>query len=113
MNKSRTTRGAAAVLFLLLDWLANTQPKAPQLTITGVKDHLFTIEGEGGNVGVLVTNEGVILVNDKYDQDHDAIVEQVRSVTSQPIRYVFTTHHHSDTAAGMRSFCPLRKSSPQ
>jgi hypothetical protein len=43
----------------LLDWLANTQPQVPQLTITGVKDHLFAIEGEGGNVGVLVTNEGV------------------------------------------------------
>ena len=98
------TRGAAAGSFLLLAWLANTQPRAPQLTIAAVKNHLFTIEGEGGNIGVLVTNQGVILVDDKYDQDHDAIVEQVRSVTSQPIRYIFTTHHHSDHSGGNAKF---------
>jgi len=45
-----------------------------------VKDHLFSIEGEGGNVGVFVTTEGVILVDDKYDQDHDGIIAQIKSV---------------------------------
>jgi len=42
----------------------------------------------------------VILVDDKYDQDHDAIVEQIKTVTSQPVRYIFTTHHHSDHSGG-------------
>jgi cyclase len=93
-------RGFAAIIFLSLAWLASTQTRAPQLTTVKVKDHLFSIEGEGGNVGVLVTSEGVILVDDKYDQDHDALVTQIKSLTSQPVRYILTTHHHSDHSGG-------------
>lgn len=97
-------RGFAAIIFLSLAWLASTQTRAPQLTTVKVKDHLFSIEGEGGNVGVLVTSEGVILVDDKYDQDHDALVTQIKSLTSQPVRYILTTHHHSDHSGGNAQF---------
>ena len=86
--------GLAAGILLSLAWLAYTQSRAPQLTIVKVKDHLFSIEGQGGNVGVFVTTEGVILVDDKYDQDNDGIIAQIKSVTSQPVRYIFATHHH-------------------
>ena len=47
-----------------------------------------------------VTGEGVILVDDKFEQDHDAIVAQVKSVTPLPVKYVLSTHHHSDHTGG-------------
>jgi glyoxylase-like metal-dependent hydrolase (beta-lactamase superfamily II) len=96
----------AAALFFVLAWIAYTQNPAqpPQLTVNKVKDDLFEIEGDGGNVAVLVTNEGVILVDDKYDQDHDAIVAKVKSVTDQPVRYILTTHHHGDHSGGNAKF---------
>ncbi|MES1258097.1 MAG: MBL fold metallo-hydrolase [Acidobacteriota bacterium] len=99
-------RGTAAGLFLMLGVFAWTQTQEPKLTISKVKDDLYEIEGDGGNVGVLVTNEGVILVDDKFDQDHNAIVAQVKSVTPQPIKYVLTTHHHSDHSGGNAKFLP-------
>jgi glyoxylase-like metal-dependent hydrolase (beta-lactamase superfamily II) len=94
------------VLFLLLAWIAYTQNPAqpPQLTINKVKDDLYEIEGDGGNVAVLVTNEGVILVDDKYEQDHDSIVARVKSVTDQPVKYIVTTHHHGDHSGGNAKF---------
>jgi len=79
---------------------------APQLTISQVKPDLYYIEGDGGNVAVYVTNEGVILVDDKYDQDHDQIVAKVKSVTSQPVKYIFSTHHHADHSGGNAKFLP-------
>ena len=79
------------------------QPR-PALTIEKVKDDLYVIIGNGGNVGVLVTNEGVILVDDKFEQDYDAIIERVRSVTDQPVKYVFNTHYHSDHSGGNTRF---------
>ena len=94
----------AAASFLFLGWVAYTQTQPPQLTINKVKDGLFEIEGDGGNVAVLVTNEGVILVDDKFEQDHDLIVAYVKSVTAQPIRYIITTHHHSDHSGGNGKF---------
>jgi len=104
MSRSSVVRAVTAASFLLLAWFAYTQTQPPQLTINKVKDGLFEIEGDGGNVAVLVTTEGVILVDDKYEQDHDAIVANVKSVTSQPIKYIVTTHHHSDHSGGNGKF---------
>ncbi len=80
---------------------ALTQQQAPPaLTMDKVKDDLYEIVGDGGNVAVLVTNEGVLLVDDKFQQDHDQITQKVKSVTSQPIKYVINTHYHEDHSGG-------------
>jgi len=86
--------------------LTQQQPP-PELTIEKVKEDLFNIVGDGGNVAVLVTNEGVVLVDDKFEQDHDPIMQKVKSVTNQPIKYVFTTHYHADHSGGNAKFLPL------
>jgi cyclase len=89
-------------------WIAYTQnPAAPaKLTVHKVKEDLYEIEGDGGNVAVLVTGEGVVLVDDKYERDHEAIVEQVKSITNQPIKYILSTHYHSDHSGGNAKFLP-------
>jgi glyoxylase-like metal-dependent hydrolase (beta-lactamase superfamily II) len=51
-----------------------------------------------------VTGEGVILVDDKFEQDHDNIMAKVKSVTDQPVKYIVTTHHHSDHSGGNVKF---------
>ncbi len=43
------------------------------LSIEQVKDGLYAIIGSGGNVGVRVTREGVILIDDKYPQNFSEI----------------------------------------
>ena len=53
-----------------------------------------------GNVTALVTNEGVLLVDDKFEIDHDNILAQLKAVTSQPVKYVVNTHHHGDHSGG-------------
>ncbi len=94
-------RTAAIALFLGLSWYGFTQtPAAPELTISKIADDFYEIEGDGGNVAVLVTSEGVILVDDKYERDHDQIAAKIRSVTTLPVKYIFTTHYHSDHSGG-------------
>lgn len=109
MSRTLLIRISAGALFLLGCWIAYTQNQTkqpPQLTINKVKDDLYEIEGDGGNVAVYITNEGVILVDDKYDQDHDNIVDKVKSVTPQPIKYVLSTHYHADHSGGNAKFLP-------
>src|SRR5580700_7660549 len=109
MNRTLGIRLSAGILFLLGSWIAytqNTGKQPPQLTINKVKDDLYEIVGDGGNVAVYVTNEGVILVDDKYDQDHDGIMEKVKSVTNQPVKYILSTHHHADHSGGNAKFLP-------
>src|SRR5580704_4168678 len=108
MSRTLFTRLTAGVLLLTGCWIAYTQnQKAPaKLTLNKVKDDLYEIEGDGGNVAVYVTSEGVILVDDKFEQDHDQIVAKVKSVTPLPIKYILTTHHHSDHSGGNVTFEP-------
>src|SRR5579863_1105924 len=94
MSRTNLVRICGGFLFLLGTWVAYTQTPAPaQLKLNQVKDDLYEIEGDGGNVAAYITSEGVILVDDKFEQDHDQIVEKVKSVTPQPIRYILSTHH--------------------
>jgi glyoxylase-like metal-dependent hydrolase (beta-lactamase superfamily II) len=72
--------------------------EAAKLNVVKVRDDVFVIHNEvvPGNTTVLVTNEGVILVDDKFEIDHAGILAQLKTFTSQPIKYVINTHHHGD-----------------
>jgi len=98
-----------AIVLLHTAWVSATQnarPPAP-LRITPVKGELYMISGEGGNVAVYVTSEGVILVDDMFDRNHADILAQVKSVTDKPIRYVLNTHQHDDHAGGDMKMLPI------
>ena len=73
------------------------------------KEGLYLLPGfdgalSGGNVAVLVTGEGVVIVDNKFSYSYDDITRQVAAITSQPIRYVLNTHHHYDHAGSNPDF---------
>jgi glyoxylase-like metal-dependent hydrolase (beta-lactamase superfamily II) len=109
MNRTLALRVSALIVFLIGAWIAYTQQgnQPGQLTLNKVKDDLYEIEGDGGNVAVYITGEGVILVDDKFDQDHDGIMAKVKSVTEQPVKYIFSTHYHADHSGGNAKFLPF------
>jgi glyoxylase-like metal-dependent hydrolase (beta-lactamase superfamily II) len=109
MNRTLIARVFAGALLLTGCWIAYTQNQGthpPPLTLNKVKDDLYEIEGDGGNVAVYVTGEGVVLVDDKFEQDHEGIIARVKSVTDQPVRYILSTHHHADHSGGNAKFLP-------
>lgn len=107
----RTTLLSILFTLFLLDiaWAAYTQNAKPARPsrIAKVKGDLYMISGEGGNVAVYVTSEGVILVDDMFDRNHADILAQVKSVTDKPIRYVLNTHQHDDHAGGDLKMLPI------
>ena len=88
-----------------------TPEQEARLQIRGVKDGLYVFPGfdggqSGGNVAVRVTDDGVIIVDNKFPYSFDFINEQVRKVTDQPIKYVLNTHHHDDHSGSNADFLP-------
>ena len=88
-----------------------TPEQEARLRIREVMDGLYVLPGfdggqSGGNVAVRVTDDGVIIVDDKFPYSFDFITEQVRSVTDQPIKYVLNTHHHDDHSGSNADFLP-------
>jgi cyclase len=90
-------------------WSVYTQtPKPPgPLRTERVKGDLHMISGEGGNVALYATNDGVILVDDMFDRNHADILAQVKTVTEKPLKYVINTHQHDDHAGGDLKMLPI------
>lgn len=101
MRKGPVIRFSAALLLVGGLWLAHTQQGGPppsKLDLVKIKDDLYVIHNDyvPGNSTALITNDGVILVDDKFDVDYDGILAQLKKVTNKPIKYVINTHHHGD-----------------
>ncbi|MGD8340518.1 MAG: MBL fold metallo-hydrolase [Gammaproteobacteria bacterium] len=100
---------SAALLGLSVTGAINAQElgNAPPLSIESVKGNLYMISGEGGNVAALVTDEGVVLVDNMFHRNHEAILAAVATVTDEPIVYALNTHQHDDHAGGNLRLLPI------
>jgi cyclase len=89
-------------------WVVYTQSKPPgPLKSQRIQGDLHMISGEGGNVAVYATSDGVVLVDDMFDRNHTDILAQVKLITDRPLRYVINTHQHDDHAGGDFRMLPI------
>jgi glyoxylase-like metal-dependent hydrolase (beta-lactamase superfamily II) len=105
MRRTLLIRASALAIALAGAWLVYTQTQpAPPIGVQKLKDDLYVIgvtKGVGaGNVAVQVTSDGVILIDDMFDRNHDELLEKLKSVTDKPIKYVLNTHQHDDHSGG-------------
>jgi cyclase len=87
---------------------------APAPRLIKLADDLYVIQNQnhtvaeigqnGGNVTIIVTAEGVVLVDSKFERMHDDILAKVRSITDRPVRYLVLTHNHGDHSGGAARF---------
>ncbi|MEO8360428.1 MAG: MBL fold metallo-hydrolase, partial [Vicinamibacteria bacterium] len=81
-------------------------PAGPNVAeIEKVKDNLYLIKGGGGNTAAYVTKDGVVLVDTKFANWGQAILDKVKTVTDKPITHIINTHTHSDHV-GSNEFFP-------
>ncbi len=76
--------------------------KPSKLELVKVQDDLYVIHNDAvpGNTTALITSQGVILVDDKFEIDHDNIMAMLKTITNQPVKYVVNTHYHADHSGG-------------
>jgi cyclase len=100
MRNAPLLRFALVTLAAAGVWLAWSQNPPAQLTMEKVTDNLYVIMQDGGNVAVMPTSDGVIVVDDKFAQDAPQIMAKIKSVSDKPVRYVINTHQHGDHTGG-------------
>lgn len=84
----------------------NPQPHAPFVAVQVAPD-LWEVPGAGSNVTILVTDEGLVLVDSKYEYHYDDLMKVIREkVSTKPVRYVIDTHYHADHSGGNTRFRP-------
>jgi len=74
--------------------------------IRQLKPDLYLITGGGANTLVRVTKEGLIVVDTKNpsDENFNRLMEEIKSVSSQPVKFVLNTHHHPDHVGNNQKF---------
>ena len=72
--------------------------------IEKINDQFYMLVGGGGNVGVFVSDDNVILIDNKYEIIEDVLMTSLREITDKPIKYIINTHFHHDHSDGNRAF---------
>ena len=72
--------------------------------IEKINDQFYMLVGGGGNVGVFVSDEDVVLVDNKYEIIEEVLMNSLRKITDKPIKYIINTHFHHDHSDGNRTF---------
>jgi cyclase len=78
-----------------------------QIKTNKVSDNFYTLDGQGGTIGVLVGPDGVFMVDGQFAPLTDKIVAAIKAITPQPIKYLVNTHVHGDHTGGNENFGKL------
>jgi glyoxylase-like metal-dependent hydrolase (beta-lactamase superfamily II) len=90
------------LLFLQFSIPLFAQPNMDDVEIIPhrLTDNLYYLEGQGGNIGVSIGEDGVFLVDDQFAPLSRKILDAIAELTDQPVRFVFNTHIHGDHVGG-------------
>ena len=78
-----------------------------QIKPTRITDKFYTLEGQGGMIGVLFGPDGVFMVDTQFAPLSDKIAAAIKQLTPQPIRFVVNTHVHGDHTGGNENFAKM------
>jgi glyoxylase-like metal-dependent hydrolase (beta-lactamase superfamily II) len=96
--------GLSLALLLAAASLAAAQVNYDTVQIRTIKvsDGVYMLMGVGGNIGVSVGTDGVLMVDDQYAPLSDKIKAAVAALGG-PVRFVVNTHWHWDHVGGNES----------
>jgi cyclase len=75
-----------------------------QIKVTKVAGSVYMLEGAGGNIGVSVGEDGIVIVDDQFAPLAEKIQAALKSITDKPVRFVINTHWHFDHTGGNAYF---------
>ena len=65
-----------------------------------VAGSVYYLEGRGGNIGLSIGEDGIVMIDDQYAPLTDKIVAAIRSLNEGEIRFLINTHAHGDHTGG-------------
>src|SRR6188474_3245789 len=112
---TRTTAvGTIVTVGLLTAAVAGQQaPRAVLPDAQKVKDNFYIVTASspvdrtqftGGNIGIFITDGGVVLVDTKLAGYGPDILAKIRAVTPKPVTTIINTHAHGDHTGSNEAF---------
>jgi glyoxylase-like metal-dependent hydrolase (beta-lactamase superfamily II) len=99
----RCLLAATAALAMSAMALAQGQPDFSKVVIktNKISNNFYTLDGQGGTIGVLTGPDGVFMVDDQFAPLTERIVAAVKQLSNNaPVKFVINTHVHGDHTGG-------------
>lgn len=65
----------------------------------------YMLVGKGGNIGLSVGDDGVLLIDSQFKQLTDKILSAINNrITDKPVKFLINTHWHQDHTGGNENF---------
>jgi glyoxylase-like metal-dependent hydrolase (beta-lactamase superfamily II) len=71
-----------------------------QIKVIPVATGVYMLQGAGGNIGVSVGEDGIVIVDDQFAPLAEKILAALKGITDKPVRFVINTHWHGDHTGG-------------
>ena len=98
-----------ACLLILGAGLATAQQRDfsnVEIKATHVRGNIYMLNGTGGNIGVSIGSDGVLIVDDKFAPLADKIRAALKEVGGGELKFILNTHWHGDHTGGNQVFGP-------
>jgi glyoxylase-like metal-dependent hydrolase (beta-lactamase superfamily II) len=69
-----------------------------------VTSNFYTLDGQGGTIGVLTGPDGVFMVDAQFAPLSDKIMAAIKQISDGRIRFLVNTHVHGDHTGGNENF---------
>jgi len=104
MNLKRCSKLLSVLSFFALFLAHSAQAQrdfsSVEVTAHHVSGTYYYLAGAGGNIGVSVGEDGVIMIDDQFAPLTDKILAAIRGLSDGEIRFVINTHVHPDHTGG-------------
>lgn len=77
-----------------------------EIKVTKVAGNVYMLEGGGGNIGVSVGPDGILIVDDQFAPLADKIRAALKTLGDGKLKFVLNTHYHGDHTGGNIAFGP-------
>ncbi len=77
-----------------------------EIKSTKVAGNVYMLEGAGGNIGVSVGPDGILIVDDQFAPLADKIRAALKTLGEGKLKFVLNTHWHGDHTGGNVEFGP-------
>lgn len=91
-----------AILFLAVPLVASAQDDLSKVEIkaTKVSGNIYVLEGAGGNIGVSVGPDGILIVDDQFAPLAEKIRAALKTLGEGKLKFILNTHWHGDHTGG-------------
>lgn len=86
--------------------LAQTDWSKIEIKSSKVAGNVYMLEGAGGNIGVSVGPDGILIVDDQYAPLADKIKAALKTLGEGKLKFVLNTHWHGDHTGSNAAFTP-------